>query len=144
MKRAMVLFLAALVAVPACAARSAPAVRLVLGRTRVTGHQAQAVDRPEAWRRFAQSLPPGSRIEVTTAEGRKLRGTLIAVEPEGILVNPRTRLPEPPQRVRFDAIASLDLDAGGSHVGRTVAIAAGVSAATVLAVLLALVAVWGD
>jgi len=70
------------------------------------------------------------------ANGERIRGTLMGIEGEQIVVNVRTRIPEPPRTLPFSSILSLDLDNAGLGVGKIVAIAAGIAGAVVLGLVL--------
>jgi hypothetical protein len=80
---------------------------------------------------------------VTTTANRTVKGTLIEVEENAIVVKPRTRIPEPFQSIAFTELEALELDQG-SGIGKTIAISASVAAGAVLGVLLILAAAVND
>jgi hypothetical protein len=92
---------------------------------------AQTPSNPDVWRDFASKIDVGSRVKVRLADGKRLTATLIQAAPADLVVQPRTRIPVPVQRVPYDAIVSLERDeARGIGAGKAVAIgvAAGVGA----------------
>ena len=92
---------------------------------------AQTPSNPDVWRDFASKIDVGSRVKVRLADGTRLTATLIQAAPADLVVQPRTRIPVPVQRVPYDAIVSLERDeARGIGAGKAVAIgvAAGVGA----------------
>ena len=62
----------------------------------------------------------------------------------GIVIQPRTRIPEPPMAIPLDRIASVELDKNGS-VGKTVAIGIASGAAGVFGAFMILALIFaGD
>lgn len=92
---------------------------------------AQTPSNPDVWRDFASKIDVGSRVKVRLADGERFNATLIQAAPAELLVQPRTRIPVPVQRVPYEAIVSLERDeARGMGAGKAVAIgvASGVGA----------------
>jgi hypothetical protein len=104
-----------------------------LGRARRSPAQAEAhapsaapraAEPPEVWRAYASRLPPGSVVDVTSAGGDHFIAALVAVDADGILLKPATRVAEPVRHVTFDRIETLALHDGprpGARVGATLA-----------------------
>ncbi len=67
----------------------------------------------------------------------------MGVEEDRIVVNPRTRIPEPPRSIPIASLQALELDTG-MGVGKVIGIAAAVAGATVLGIFLILMAVIDD
>jgi len=82
-------------------------------------------DPPELWRAYAEKLPIGSTLRVKSARDRFV-ASLLAVDDSGILVKPRTRVPEQPRHLSFDALDELELYTDGAAADRAGAIVAGV------------------
>jgi hypothetical protein len=91
-----------------------------------------------------KSLPAGTKITITTADGKTLKATLMAVQDEAIIVRPRTRIPEPAQTLPLHRIASVDVQQANDGLGRAIAIGAGVGAGAALGVLLAIAVLLSD
>ena len=95
------------------------------------GAFAQAPPQGDIWRVFAQRIEAGARVKVRLHDGQRLTATLIRADPEELLLQPRTRIPVPVQRVAYDQVALLERDeARGIGAGKAVAlgIASGVGA----------------
>jgi len=98
---------------------------------------AQAVSTAEYWQKYTAKLPIGSTIRIRMTDGKRLTAVLAVVDDSSITVEPKTRVPEAPRVIPFDRLQQLELkDAGGSGIGRAVAIGAGIGAATFLGLLL--------
>ena len=105
--------------------------------------QAVAVDRsPEYWYSYAAKLPIGSTVNVRTADGTRQTAVLTIVDQEGVTLEPRTRIPEPPRRIRYQDIEQLTLKKNGGSVAKAVAIGAGIGAGTFMGLLAILAANW--
>ena len=94
---------------------------------------------------YLKQLPVGSRVRASLASGRTLRGTLMKATNEGIVVQRRTRIPEPPIDIPIEDVRAVEIDTSGGGVGRAVAIGAAAGAGASLGVLLLLAAIFsGD
>src|SRR5688500_19862983 len=94
--------------------------------TLATPSLAQAQAQGDIWRAFAQKIDVGTRVKVRIDDGQRVVATLIAADADGILVQPRTRLLVPVQRIAYDRIASLERD-NTRGVGAAKAVAIGVA-----------------
>jgi hypothetical protein len=93
---------------------------------------------------YTKRLPVGSRVRVDLNDGRRLKGILMKVDEDMLVVRRHTRLPEAPIEIPLDRIAAVDLEAGSS-MGRTIAIGAASAAGGVLAVFAILAVIFsGD
>jgi hypothetical protein len=107
--------------------------------------QAPASERATAMRAVAAKIPPGSRVSLALADGRRLKAVLLAVDGDDtLIVQRRTRLPEPPLRVHASDVTSLELDVPHTSVGKMIAIGAGIGAGVTLAFLAMLAAALDD
>lgn len=107
------------------------AILLMMTTIGAHGSFAQAPPQGEIWRAFAQQIDVGSRITVRFDAGRRVSATLIQANATELLLQPRTRIPVPVQRVAYDRIVSLERDdARGTGAGTAVAlgVASGVAA----------------
>jgi hypothetical protein len=106
---------------------------------------AQVTANADIWRAFAEKLDTGKTLKVRLMSGQRFKATLLQVSAEGITVQPRTRVPVPPQVVSFTDVASLEVDAGkGASMAKAVAVGAAVAAGTFFALMAWAFAVWGD
>ena len=102
---------------------------------------AQTPPQSEIWRAFAQKVDVGTRLKVRLDDGQRVVATLIEADADGVLVQPRTRLPVPVQRIAYDRIASLErADARGMGAGKAVAIGVASGVGAFLGTLLILIA----
>jgi hypothetical protein len=102
---------------------------------------AQTSPQNEIWRAFAQKVDVGTRLKVRLDDGQRVVATLIEADADGLLVQPRTRVPVPVQRIAYDRIASLERDdARGIGVGKAVAIGVGSGVGAFLGIFLILLA----
>ena len=107
---------------------------LMLASTAATDAQARVS--PDVWRQVAQKMPIGSFVKVQTTSRDRLEGVLFVVDEAGIIVKPRTRIPEPARRVRFDQIDDLRLDTHRRGLGKAAAIGAAIGGGALLVMLL--------
>jgi len=95
---------------------------------------------PQAeWKTLAESIPIGTEVRIRVADGKSAVVVLMVVDDEGLVVQPATRIPEPPRRVPYDQLRQLEIApkkrTSLSHAAGT---GAGIGAATFLYVLLRL------
>lgn len=109
----------------------------------LSASQAVFIERsPEYWYSYAAKLPIGSTVDVRTADGKRQTAVLAIVDQEGVTLEPRTRVPEPARRIRYQDIEQLTLKKNGGNVAKAVAIGAGVGAGTFLGLLAILFSNW--
>ena len=102
---------------------------------------AQDLDQGDLWRGFAQNLDIGTRVRLRLDDGQRVSATLIEANADGLLLQPRTRVPVPVQRIAYDRIASLERDdARGIGAGKAVAIGVASGVGAFLGTLLILIA----
>jgi len=100
---------------------------------------------PELWKAFAAKLPAGAAVTVRMANGERFKAALLVVTDEGITVQRKTRVPVPPQFVRFADMTSLEVDSRkGASVLRAVAVGAAVAAGAFFGLMALAFAVAGD
>ena len=115
----------------------------LLPSSALSAGQGVVVERsPEYWYSYAGKLPIGSEVTVRTVDGKRLTAVLTIVDPEGVTLEPKTRIPEPARRVRYQEMEQLALKKNGGNVARAVAIGAGVGAGTFLGLLAIIFANW--
>lgn len=102
---------------------------------------AQAVDTATVWRTFAERVEVGAAIKVRLRNGRSFTATLVAAQPDALLVQPRTRAAVPVQPIAYDAIVSIERHSSrGMSAAKAAAVGIASGAGTVLAVLFILFA----
>jgi len=113
-----------------------------LGAASVPTVFAQAGAQPDVWRAFAQRIDAGSRVKVSLDDGRSVVATLIDAGDDGLLLQPRTRIPVPVQRIAYDRIVSIERDKqrGGIGAGKAIAIGVASGVGAFLGTLMILIA----
>jgi len=102
---------------------------------------ARQVPQPDVWRTFAQQIDVGTRIIIRLHGGERVAATLIHADAESMLVQPRTRVAVPAQRVPYGRITSIERDHGrGVGVGKAVAIGVGSGVGAFFGIMLILMA----
>ncbi|HEX5474247.1 MAG TPA: hypothetical protein VFX12_06245 [Vicinamibacterales bacterium] len=84
---------------------------------------------------YLQHQTPGARLRIRQASGRTVRGILLELEPDGVIVQEHGRDLEPPLPIALDTIVAVEPDRDGSHVGKAIAIGAGVAGGVIAAFL---------
>ena len=117
------------------------AVLAILATLASSNPFAQATLQPDVWRGFAQQIDVGARIKIRLDDGQRVVATLIQAGTDSLVVQPRTRVPVPVQRIAYDRIASIERDKpGGIGAGRAVAIGVASGVGAFLGTLLILIA----
>ena len=120
-------------------------IMLLASNIPVGAAQSDAVSRsPEYWFSYAEKLPIGSLVRVRTADGERYTAVLAVVDREGITLEMKTRVPEPPRRVPFNRLVQLELKQNGSSVAKAAAIGVAAGAATFFGILLIFAAAYAD
>lgn len=137
-KRMMALVLCSALAAPGCATTGAT------GITPARTAETRAADRA-VLAEYLQKLPLGSPIRVDRSNGRSLRGTLMKASDRSLIVQPRTRIPEPAVEIALDDVISVTPDPqSGTNLGRAIGIGAAAGAGAALAVFLIIIAIYSD
>ena len=148
MKRTSALVVIAAMISSNCAARG-PAL---LADRSLTRHVAPPAEAPKGdragtpgqdadiWRQYAMRLPIGSTVKIRTTGGEHWTALLLTVDDTGITMKPKTRIPEPAQRVPFDRLTQLELAQAGSNIAKAAAIGGAVGAGAFLGLLMLLFA----
>ena len=114
---------------------------LLLIITIATPSFAQTQAQGDLWRAFAQKVEVGTRVKLRLDDGQRVVATLIEANADGLLVQPRTRVPVPVQRIAYERIVSLERDKGrGIGAGKAVAIGVASGVGAFLGTLLILIA----
>ena len=91
---------------------------------------------------YVRQLPLGTNVRVDRASARTIKGTLIKVGEQTLVVQPRTRIAVPPVEVPLTDVTRVTVEGNGSGTSLAKAIGAGIAAgaAGAVAVILILVA----
>lgn len=96
-------------------------------------------------RSYVEKLPVGSIVKVKMKEGKGVKGTLMVIEPDAIVVKPKTRINRPERRLPLTEIEFVELqERNGSNIARSVAIGLATGAGTFLGLMLVAFAVIDD
>ncbi|HXW04367.1 MAG TPA: hypothetical protein VD833_03980 [Vicinamibacterales bacterium] len=93
---------------------------------------------------LARQLPAGSRVVVTLDSGQRIRGTLLRVTGDQVVLHPRVRVPEPPLEISLDTLRGIEADQPNGGMGKAIAIGAAVGAGAALGILMLLAAIYAD
>jgi hypothetical protein len=128
--------LVATLAVAGCAPHAA------IGPTAFTtsARPQKIVDDPSLIRRYVERLPIGSALKVEETSGTTSTVILMAVDGQGMVVKPKTRIPEPARTIAFDRIVRVELAGQGHGFAKGFGIGAAVGAGSVFLWLLLLIA----
>jgi len=100
----------------------------------------KSVDDPALIRRYVERLPIGSTLKLEETSGEKTTVILMAVDPNGMVVKPKTRVPEPARTISFDRVVRVELAGQGHGFAKGFGIGAAVGAGSVFLWLLLLIA----
>jgi hypothetical protein len=138
MKRMLALLLCAMLGAPACASMRATEARLP--------QTADSVAAPDMalMASYVRQLHVGTRVRVRLADGQIVRGTLMKVDGDPIVVQRRTRIPEPPMQLAIKDLRGVEIEQANGGPGRAIAIGAAAGAGAALGVILLLAAIFSD
>lgn len=92
----------------------------------------------------AEKVPPGSRVRVELNDGERFKAVMLAVEGGQIILQKRTRLPEPPLRLDPSQLSYMELEGPRDGWSKMIAIGAAIGTGATLAFLAILAASLGD
>lgn len=110
----------------------------------ISAHSAIAQTSSEIWRSFAERVEVGTELTVRLTDGRRFKATLVGVRDDGMLMQPRTRVPVPIQAVPYDDVLRIERTKPGIGAGKAIAIGAATGAGVFFGILALLLAVEGD
>jgi hypothetical protein len=94
---------------------------------------------------YVQRLPPGTTIKVERIEGKSLRGTLMKATDRSLIIQPKTRIPEPAVEIVYADVVRITPDTGnGNYIGKAIGIGAAAGAGAALTVFFIILAAYGD
>lgn len=94
---------------------------------------------------YVQRLPPGTAVKVDRAGGRSVRATLMKATTDAIVVQPRTRLPEPPVEIPLSEVLAVTPESPDhGRIGKAIAAGVAAGAGAALVTFFVLVAIFAD
>jgi hypothetical protein len=99
---------------------------------------------PAVMAEYVQKLPLGTKVRVDRANGQVLKGTLMKATAQAIIVQTRTRVPEPPIEIPLSDILAVTPETGNGNIGKAIGIGAAAGAAAALGVILILILTFSD
>jgi hypothetical protein len=140
LRRPLALLLSALLCAPACASAGRPRYQVAQ-----TASATQIANDTALIASYVKALPIGSRVRLTLTNGDRLRGTLMKVTDDQIVLQENARIPEAPRQLPMQMIRSVEPDRpGGGSVARAIAIGAAVGAGAALGLLVLIAALAYD
>ncbi len=131
MQRIVLLVLIAALVGSGCAQRRTMPATFSIAHAQARAIQDAADPRDlEDRRKYIEQLPAGTTVQIALADGTQLKATLMGVEHDTVIVQPRTRLPEAYRRIPLQAIVSLTPESGHPDMARAMAIGAGAGVAS--------------
>jgi hypothetical protein len=110
----------------------------------VAAQSAIAQTAPDVWRSFAERLDVGTELTVRLNDGRSFRATLVGVQTDAMLLQPKTRIPVAIQSVPYEEIVRLERAKPAAGVGKAVAIGVATGVGTFFGILALLYGLVGD
>lgn len=94
---------------------------------------------------YVARLPIGAHVKIRLLSGDTFKGTLMRVDPDTIIVKPRTRTPHPERHIPLTELDFVDPDPqNGSKMGKVAGIAILASTATFVGIVLLMRAIYSD
>jgi hypothetical protein len=144
MRRTTAVLLCAWLALPGCAVARSPRLAVAEQQSR-SDSRAELVAQtdPTLMADYIRQLRVGSRVKVVRATGEVFRATLMKGDADPIVVQRRTRIPEPPITIPVSDIAALEIEKPES-IGRAVAIGIATGVGATFGLLLLIAAAFSD
>ena len=106
-------------------------------------HDAAAQAPDAVWKNFAEKVDPGTELKVRLRSGQRFTAILLGVRDEGLLLQPKVRVPVPVQTVAYGDIVTLQRPrTGGMGAAKAAAIGVGSGVAAFFVIFAVLVAAY--
>jgi hypothetical protein len=106
---------------------------------------AQDAASTDVLRSYVEKLPIGSTVKVKMKEGKGVKGTLMVIESDAIVVRPKTRIARPERRLPLREIEFVELqERNGSSVAKAVGIGLATGAGAFFGLMLLAIAIIDD
>lgn len=136
MRKLIAVFLCAALTATGCATPGGPRVRTGPVDARHVQDRAVLVE-------YVQRLTPGAAVRVQLVDGTSVRGVLMKATDASVILQQRTRVPEPAVEIAMADIASVTPDTGGgASLARAIGAGAAAGAGAALAVFFFLVSIY--
>ena len=90
---------------------------------------------------YVRQLPLGTHVRVDRASERTVKGTLLKVGEQTLIVQPRTRVAVPPVEVPLSEVTRVTVDTGnGNSLAKSIGVGLAAGAGAAAAVILILIA----
>jgi hypothetical protein len=90
---------------------------------------------------YVRQLPLGTNVRVDRATERTVRGTLLKVGDQTLIVQPRTRVAVPPVEIPLTTVTRVTVDTGnGNSLAKSIGVGLAAGAGAAAAVILILIA----
>jgi hypothetical protein len=112
-------------AAPGCVASQGPRVQTAPAAPVATADSQVLAD-------FVERLDLGTRVKVTVGDNKTIRGTLVKRTAEALVLQPRTRVPEPLLEIKYADLLAIEPEprsSGGTAKAVAIGVAVGVGAA---------------
>ena len=138
-RRLVAVLLCAAVGTSGCATGAARGVTVAPGADRQNANTDLLAE-------YVQRLPAGTSIRIQRVSGGSLRGTLMKANEQTLVIQPRTRVPEPPVEIAFKDLISVvpEAQGGNNNIGKAIGIGIAAGAGAVLGIFLILAAIYSD
>ncbi len=139
LRRTIVMAICVTLAAPGCAAG-----RFSGGASRMPSGHSQPID-STVLAEYVQKLPSGTTIRVDRAGGKTVRGILMKASERSLVIQPKTRVPEPMIEIPLSAVLRVTPESSnGANLGKAIGIGAAAGAGAALAVFFIIVAIFAD
>jgi len=96
-------------------------------------------------RSYVEKLPIGSMVKVKMKEGKDVKGILMVIEPDAIVVKPKTRINRPERQLSYTDIEFVEpITRNNGNIAKSVAIGMATGAGAFLGLILLTVAIIDD
>ena len=101
----------------------------------------QTTDPALAWRQMATTIPSGSEVRLHLKNGQRFVAVLLRADDLTVLMQPKTRLPVPPQTVAYTDLLSVQVRTPGDmNAAKVIGIGVAAGGAAFLGFLLMIIA----
>ena len=137
MRQLIAMLVCVTVAAPGCVASQGPRLQTVPAVPASTADRGVLAD-------FVKQLQLGSRVKATVTGNRTFRGTLVKRTDDALMLQPRTRVPEPVVEIRYADLMAIEPEVRASGTGRAIAIGVAVGVGAAVGTLFILAAIFSD
>ena len=137
MRQIIVTALSVALAAPGCVTSYAPRVQTAPTVATTTADRDVLAD-------FVGRIELGSRVRVTVTGNKTLHGTLVKRTGEALVLQPRTRVPEPLIEIKYGDLLAIEQEPRSNGTGKAIAIGVAVGVGAAVGTLMILAALLSD